>query len=311
MKLFSMRVAALAALSSSTCAFAVILPTGYQIQAPSPTLDVNVRTSGTPVAGVETQNPTQDVTVHAPGAQSVSGTSSPGAAAPGIAQADGVINYGPSPNISVHTLVQPTGLTPAGVQQAPGQYWGYNYAGAGIQLYYFLAISGPTPTVNLNVAALLSAKSSANFSDGDVSASFYVQKQNAGNYVVNDQVFFDLAGYANINGTGNSTTGFKGQYTENGVYSFETGQVYVIGMTARTTATRYGSNSVLQSPEEASASVDPTFSIAAGVPDAGAYQIILSDGVGNSAPSVPEPSTWLLTLLGLGCLIGVRASRAG
>lgn len=309
MKWFPMWAVALATLSGSTSAFAVVLPAGYQIQAPSPTIDVNVQTSGTPVSGVATQNPTQDVTVHAPGSQSVSGVSSLGAAAPGTAEADGVINYGPSPNISVHVKVEPTGLTPAGVQQAIGQYWGNNYAGAGIQLYYFMAISGPTSTVNLNVSALLGANSSTDFSYGNATATFYVQKQNAGDYVVNDKVFFDPSIYNNANATGSAATGFVGQYAESGVYAFETGQVYVIGMTARTTVTRYGSNSLLQGVEEASAYVDPTFSIASNVPNASEYQIILSQGIGNSGASpVPEPSTWILVLAGLGCIGAARRS---
>ena len=310
MKLTLMRGVALAALASSASAFAVTLPTGFQIQAPSPTIDVNVLTSGTPVMGVATQNVTQDILVHAPGTQSISGVSSPGAAAPGIAEADGSINYGPSPNISVHTIAQPTGLTPAGVKESPTLYWGYNYAGAGIQLYYFMAISGPTSTVNLNVSALLSASSSADFTSGDVTASFYVQKQGSGSYIVNDKVFFDPSVYyASVNATGNSVSGFTGKYAENGVYSFETGQVYVIGMTARTTLTRYGSDTSLQGPEEARAAVDPTFAIASGVPNAAAYQIVLSEGIGNSASAVPEPSCGLFMLVGLGCLIMVRRLR--
>lgn len=306
MKLFSKRILALAALSSSTYAFAVILPAGYQIQAPSPTLNVNVVTSGTPISGVATQNPTQYINVHTPGYQTISGTSSPGAAAPGTAEADGVINYGPSPNISVHTLVTPTGLTPSGVHEDPYLNWGYNYAGAGIQLYYFIAVSGPTSSVNLNVAALLGAKSSTDFTYGDVSASFYVQKQGAGDYVVNDQVFFDPSTYVTTNATGNSVTGYTGQYAENGVYSFQTGQVYVIGMTARTTIQRSGDPMVLRGPEEATAYVDPTFSIASGVVNPGDYQIIMSDGIGNSPSPVPEPSTWIAMLVGLGCVIRVR-----
>ena len=309
MKLFVMRGVALLALVGGASAYAVTLPAGFQIQAPSPTIDVNVRTSGTPVANVATQNLPQDITVHAPGSQTISGVSSPGAAAPGTAQADGSINYGPSPNISVHTVVQPTGLTPAGVQEAPGQYWGYNYAAAGIQLYYFMAISGPTSTVNLNVNALLSASSSADFSDGSATASFYVQKQGAGSYVVNDKVFFDPSvPYASVNATGNNVIGFTGQYAENGAYSFETGQVYVIGMTARTTVTREGSDFSLQGLSEVRAAVDPTFAIAPGVADAASYHFVFSDGIGNSAAAVPEPSCWLLMLVGLGCLIAVRRS---
>ena len=138
-----------------------------------------------------------------------------------------------------------------------------------------------------------------------------MQKQNAATYVVNDKVFFDPSVYyASVNATGNNVIGFTGQYAENGVYSFETGQVYVIGMTARTEVTRYGSNSGLQGRGEVSAFVDPTFAIASGVADPASYQIVLSDGIGNSASAVPEPSSGLLVLVGLGCLIMARRVHA-
>jgi hypothetical protein len=46
-----------------------------------------------------------------------------------------------------------------------------------------------------------------------------------------------------------------------------------------------------------SAYIDPYFSIDPSTVDAGAYSILVSPGIGNS-PAAPEPSTWLMMLLG-------------
>lgn len=282
-------------------AHAVTLPPGYQVQAPSPTVSVSVRTSGTPVGGVATVNPTQNTTVHAPGVQTISAPSSPGAAVPGSATADGFILYGPSPNVGAHAVAQHTGVTPSGIQQAPGIYDGYNDAGTGIQLYYFLAISGSTPTVSVSVSAMLAASSSANISNGSGTASFFVQKQ-SGEEVLHDTVSFDsTAPFANVNVTGDNVLGYHGKIVESGTYSFQTGSVYVIGLTARATATDFGSATIPTGLQETAASVDPSFAIAAGVPDAASYRFIISDGIGN-APPVPEPPTWALMIAGFGWL---------
>ena len=64
--------------------------------------------------------------------------------------------------------------------------------------------------------------------------------------------------------------------------------------------------SVLQGRAAASAYIDPTFALAPGVADATSHRIVFSAGIGNKASLVPEPSSWLLTLVGLGCLTRVR-----
>jgi hypothetical protein len=58
------------------------------------------------------------------------------------------------------------------------------------------------------------------------------------------------------------------------------------------------------------ASVDPHFFVEPTFIDAGDYQILLSDGIGNAIPSaVPEPTAWALLLLGVGA-IGASARVA-
>ena len=57
----------------------------------------------------------------------------------------------------------------------------------------------------------------------------------------------------------------------------------------------------------AAAFVDPTFSIASGVANAGQYSFQFSPGVGNDAPSqTPEPGTWATLGLSLALLVTVR-----
>jgi len=61
------------------------------------------------------------------------------------------------------------------------------------------------------------------------------------------------------------------------------------------------------------ASLDPTFQIASGVANSGAYSFVFSDGIGNSAPvsATPLPATLplLATAFGALGLLGWRKRR--
>jgi hypothetical protein len=61
--------------------------------------------------------------------------------------------------------------------------------------------------------------------------------------------------------------------------------------------------------DEASAYVDPTFFIAPGVTDPGAYQFVFSEGIENSVSAVPEPPSGLLMLSGLVGMLGCFVRR--
>lgn len=66
-----------------------------------------------------------------------------------------------------------------------------------------------------------------------------------------------------------------------------------------------------QNANTASAYADPMISIDPRTPNAGAYTLLFSDGVGNAigaVPGVPEPAVWALMLAGCGVL-GLRARR--
>ncbi len=59
------------------------------------------------------------------------------------------------------------------------------------------------------------------------------------------------------------------------------------------------------------ASVDPHFFVEPTFINAGDYQILLSDGIGNAiASGVPEPTAWTLLLLGVGVIGADRAHGA-
>lgn len=84
----------------------------------------------------------------------------------------------------------------------------------------------------------------------------------------------------------------------------------MIGLTANVNQmARWGSDAVLAPRDEASAYVDPTFFIAPGVTDPGAYQFVFSEGIENSASAVPEPPSGLLMLSGLVGMLGCFVRR--
>ena len=60
-------------------------------------------------------------------------------------------------------------------------------------------------------------------------------------------------------------------------------------------------------PSQASALIDPQFSIDKSFPNANLYSIVLSPGIGNGG--VPEPSTWAMMLLGVASLGGALRRR--
>lgn len=295
------------ALIGFSSARAVVLPQGYQVQDPSTTITVAVQTNGAPAGNLPQQNLTQATTVHTASTQTQSATSSPGATAPGDALSEGTISLGGSPYISTHNVAETTALTGAGYIQNGFAGYGLNNASTNVQLYYFMAVSGPNPTVNLNVDALLGASSALGLY-GSAQVVFSVQRSNS-SYLLRDNVYFASSDpYSSINATGdNYTTPFAGQYHDKGTYTFDTGKVYTIGLFITTQVTSWGSPYTLGAKQDVSDFIDPVFTIDPSTPNVGDYQLIFSQGIHNVA-AVPEPGAAQLALAGLG-LLGWMARR--
>lgn len=110
---------------------------------------------------------------------------------------------------------------------------------------------------------------------------------------------------ADLNECGGAQPPSPGAYTT-GAQSVTLGEIYGISIEAEAAAFFDASAYV---------SIDPTITIDGSVSNPGAYQIALSDGIGNPAAptSVPEPAAWTLLLLGFGGLGAVlrRARQSG
>lgn len=96
-----------------------------------------------------------------------------------------------------------------------------------------------------------------------------------------DDPDFDPTGYATeaYQATGSDLTGFEGSYSDDYTLTLQTNVVYNVSMDAQLSAFFSGSGSF-----DASASVDPTFSLSPSVPDPAEYDLVFSPGIGNSVP---------------------------
>jgi PEP-CTERM motif-containing protein len=79
----------------------------------------------------------------------------------------------------------------------------------------------------------------------------------------------------------------QGQFLQ--TLTIEPGVEYKVNMSASASASQTAS---------AMASIDPFLSISPSCDCAGDFNLVLSDGITNDAPTVPEPATWTLMLLG-------------
>jgi hypothetical protein len=196
----------------------------------------------------------------------------------------------------------------------PGYDFSYNasaHSQATAQLTYDLYVTGPTASTQLLVKVYGYATGSAvgdNWLTNDVTATY-----NFGG-IIDDSVSLyygngvtgdtPIKGTGNYYGSGDLSYGFVGGFTEDNVYTVQTGHLYQISLGATlssiastsTVGNKY-SQVVLPGGEvEGYALIDPSYAIAPGTPNADDYTIYLSPQV---SAGVPEPSTWTLMLIGM------------
>jgi hypothetical protein len=103
-------------------------------------------------------------------------------------------------------------------------------------------------------------------------------------------------------GVGSGVTGFTGTLQVNAV----SGTVYLNGVHLEVDV--IGALGGTTDFDGGTASVDPHVYVDPAFPNAGAYTVLLSDGIGNQLPGVPEPATWAVLVLGV-AMIGFAARR--
>src|SRR5579863_7954907 len=173
-----------------------------------------------------------------------------------------------------------------------------------IELYYYVQFDGPGASVNVDLhgAAALSAS-------GDTSTSATVELY-AGSTLVAGVNFNPTGVTGCCYGIGVQPDFNPASFTIQAAFmNVPTGSPIEITMVAAADA-EPATNP--DGPQSASAYLDPYFSIDPSTPDADQYSILTSPGIGNAMPSaVPEPSTWVMMVLGFAGLAwaGWRGGR--
>jgi hypothetical protein len=261
--------------------------------------------------------------------QSITVITPPLAVSPGVAQAEVQLALQPLPSVLAEasaSVVAPAAGVPPGPASSSGPY-GSSEASAVSRLFYHFEVFGPGPTANYDLKAVLADSAvsrdyMATGSEAAGSAGLFIT-DSGGQTVLEDALGFDFSTGAAIpfmlRQVGSSFQRIAGisQYSDNGVYTFQTGQIYTmeIAATADAHASSASPMAVPAGAQEASAFVDPSLTIDPSTPNASAYQLLISDGIGNvaSVSPVPEPSTWAMLVLGMGSfgLRKLKQSREG
>lgn len=201
-----------------------------------------------------------------------------------------------------------------------GTLGGYTASGYTRAQYQF-RWDGPSGLVNLDFLGLIKAEGSgAGPSSGGVAASHIALIDPSGVTRVYDEVarfadgehlnrsWIDATGVEHVSQDANY--GFT-SFQENGVYAIQANTIYTVDMAVSAGATTSAGYDVFAAAASGHAFADPYLSIDPSTPNAGAYTLSISPGIGNSLPvaaPVPEPETYAIIMAGLG-VIGFTARR--
>lgn len=212
------------------------------------------------------------------------------------------INETPSPSIFIHTSTF-TAVEPNASTQA--------YSNADAHLRYYFRIIGPSGQVPINVKAHAEA-----FCSESVFGTCGASRQTYGGIDGFQRAAFanaslDIGGFGqliNISafpsiGAGGRMSSAINEVDFNKTLTFSTNYNYSIDLNAHAAGI---SNSQWGGGDTwTQAFIDPTFTLAPGIANPELYSFAFSEGIGNT-PAVPEPSTALFSLAGLGVIALAR-----
>lgn len=230
----------------------------------------------------------------------------------GAASSSGSVTGTPSPLISGALSVSMVpGSVPAGFETDF-----VNGAAYDATLLYSFEVLGPTPTAQVqfhSLAHYATGAATPGTRFGAFVQTSVAQMDDGGGVVArvltdtSSLHTFDDIVNASPDVTGSLATGFTGGFNDNGIYTFLTNTRYLVGLQFEIDMHING----FGGSDTFSGTLDPTFAIAPGFANAGAYSFIFSDGIGNApldSGGVPEPSAWAMMLLGFAGL-GVAGRR--
>lgn len=184
----------------------------------------------------------------------------------------------------------------------------------GAILAYYIEFAGPAGPVPVQVDAIVQGMTSAlptSATGAYLLASFFVQT-NGGHPVFSDTIdILNSAGTAtSYSGQSvplpySTATGISGSIQDTHTWTAQANVLYLVGLeiNENSAINKGGGETITES-----ALVDPTFNVTG--PNASAYSVLTSPGIGNSAVTpVPEPASSALMMLGLLWLIPTLQGR--
>ncbi|HUP08664.1 MAG TPA: PEP-CTERM sorting domain-containing protein [Caldimonas sp.] len=190
--------------------------------------------------------------------------------------------------------------------RSSGTLGGYGALG-NTRLQYSFAWAGPGGSVNLAFLGKIKAEGTGTDGGGVGTSSAHIAivglfEDDIGTFTDGehlDRSWIDASGVQHV--SHDSNYGFT-SYQDNGVVAIQANTWYTIDMAVSAGATTLASYVLPGATASADAFADPYLSLDPSTPNAAAYTLEISPGIGNGpleVTSVPEPETWALFVGGL------------